>query len=85
MLTLAPPVLTSMTHLLLLSTMGLYSSPYSGQKIGAFLEEAGLPYKAHVINIMKNEQFQEDFLKISVRDWLLRTISVTQGIHFLVP
>lgn len=49
---------------------------YSGQKIGTFLEEAGLPYKAHVINILKGEQFHEDFLKISVR------YSITLGLSW---
>ena len=30
-----------------------------------FLEEAGLPYKVHPINIGKIEQFAPDFLKIA--------------------
>jgi hypothetical protein len=37
----------------------------NGQKIAIALEEMGLPYEAHTINIVKGEQFNPDFLKIS--------------------
>lgn len=37
----------------------------NGHKITIFLEEAGLPYNLIPINILKGEQFPEDFLKIS--------------------
>jgi GST-like protein len=37
----------------------------NGRKISIALEEMGLPYKAHSIDINKNEQFTPDFLKIS--------------------
>lgn len=37
----------------------------NGHKITIFLEEAGLPYKIHPVNISKNEQFHPDFLKIA--------------------
>ena len=37
----------------------------NGRKISVALEEMGLPYTAHPINITKNEQFSPDFLKIS--------------------
>ncbi len=37
----------------------------NGHKITFFLEEAGLPYKLHRVNISKNEQFAPDFLRIS--------------------
>lgn len=37
----------------------------NGHKITLFLEEAGIPYKMHPINIMKGEQFEASFLKIS--------------------
>jgi GST-like protein len=37
----------------------------NGRKVQIMLEEVGLPYKAHAINIGKNEQFAPDFLKIS--------------------
>lgn len=44
----------------------LYSLATSnGQKIGIALEEMGLDYDAHLINIGDNDQFDEDYLRIS--------------------
>src|ERR1700732_5538876 len=37
----------------------------NGRKISVALEEMGLPYTVHPINISKGEQFNPDFLKIS--------------------
>lgn len=37
----------------------------NGRKVSIMLEETGLPYEVHPINIGKNEQFAPDFLKIS--------------------
>ncbi len=37
----------------------------NGRKASIALEEMGLPYKAHAIDISKDEQFAPDFLKIS--------------------
>jgi GST-like protein len=37
----------------------------NGRKLSIALEEMGLPYTAHPVNIGKNEQFDPDFLKIS--------------------
>ena len=37
----------------------------NGRKISAALEEIGLAYNVHPVNISKGEQFQPDFLKIS--------------------
>ena len=37
----------------------------NGWKISIMLEECGLPYETHLINISKGEQFAPDFLKIS--------------------
>ncbi|PRP77597.1 hypothetical protein PROFUN_00458 [Planoprotostelium fungivorum] len=37
----------------------------NGQKVAIALEELGLEYDAHTINIMKNEQFAPEFLKVS--------------------
>ncbi|MBZ0147106.1 MAG: glutathione S-transferase N-terminal domain-containing protein [Pseudorhodoplanes sp.] len=37
----------------------------NGRKVSIALEELGLPYKAHPIDITKDEQFAPDFLKIS--------------------
>lgn len=37
----------------------------NGHKITIALEEMGLPYKYHAINIMKGEQFTPEFIKIN--------------------
>ncbi len=47
-------------------TIDLYTwNTPNGRKISIALEEMGLPYKVHPINISKDEQFALDFLKIS--------------------
>ncbi|RYG27391.1 MAG: glutathione S-transferase family protein, partial [Burkholderiales bacterium] len=44
----------------------IYSWPTpNGHKIHIMLEECGLPYRVHAINIGRGDQFQPDFLKIS--------------------
>ncbi len=44
----------------------VFSWPTSnGRKIHIMLEETGLPYKAHPVNINRGEQFRPEFLKIS--------------------
>ena len=37
----------------------------NGHKVSIMLEEAGLPYRVHPINIMEGEQFTEEFLAIN--------------------
>ncbi|WP_041536038.1 glutathione S-transferase N-terminal domain-containing protein [Parvibaculum lavamentivorans] len=37
----------------------------NGRKVSIMLEETGLPYEVHAVNIGKNEQFEPAFLKIS--------------------
>ena len=40
----------------------LYSFPTpNGHKVSIMLEECGLPYRAHKIDITKGEQFDPDF------------------------
>jgi len=47
-------------------TIDLYTwSTPNGRKISIALEEMGLAYRVHPVNIGKNEQFAADFLKIS--------------------
>jgi len=41
-----------------------WSTP-NGRKVSIMLEECGLAYRAHAVNITKDEQFKPDFLKIS--------------------
>ncbi len=44
----------------------LYTWPTpNGHKVHIMLEELGMPYNVHPININKGDQFQPDFLKIS--------------------
>lgn len=42
-----------------------YWTTPNGHKITIFLEETGLPYTLHPVNIGKGEQFEPDFLKIA--------------------
>ncbi|WP_339453993.1 glutathione binding-like protein [Pseudomonas sp. EA_5y_Pfl2_R50] len=42
-----------------------YWTTPNGHKVSLFLEEAGLPYNVHPINISQGEQFQPHFLKIA--------------------
>jgi len=37
----------------------------NGRKISIMLEEAGLPYRVHPVNIGKDDQFKPDYLKIN--------------------
>jgi len=41
-----------------------WSTP-NGRKVSIMLEEVGLPYRVHPINIGKDEQFAPDYLKIN--------------------
>ncbi|MYF48618.1 MAG: glutathione S-transferase, partial [Gammaproteobacteria bacterium] len=44
----------------------LYTWPTpNGRKVSIALEEFGLDYHVHPVNILKNEQFDPEFLKIS--------------------
>lgn len=44
----------------------LYSFPTpNGIKVSAMLEEIGLPYEPHLVNIMKNETWTPDFLALN--------------------
>ncbi len=41
-----------------------WSTP-NGRKVSVMLEECGLPYRVHKVNIGKGEQFSEEFVEIS--------------------
>jgi GST-like protein len=41
-----------------------YNTP-NGRKISVALEEMGLPYKVHIVDITKDQQFDPQFLRIS--------------------
>ncbi|MGC6373647.1 glutathione binding-like protein [Pseudomonas sp. K2I15] len=42
-----------------------YWTTPNGHKVSLFLEEAGIPYEVHPINIGQGDQFKPDFLKIA--------------------
>ena len=49
----------------------------NGHKITIFLEEAGLPYALHRININKGDQFKPDFLKIAPNNRIPAIVDTT--------
>ena len=49
-----------------MNSIELYSlATPNGQKIGIALEEMALPYRAHVVNIQKGDQFKPEFVAIN--------------------
>lgn len=49
-----------------MAPLQLYSlATPNGQKVSIALEEMGLPYEAHRVNILKGEQFSPEFVKIN--------------------
>ena len=55
----------------------------NGQKISIMLEEVGLPYRVHPINIMKDEQFDPAFLKVSPNNKIPAIIDTDNDLHLL--
>ncbi len=55
----------------------------NGRKASILLEELGLPYTAHPIDITKDEQFQPDFLKISPNNRIPAIVDRDTGIHLM--
>ncbi len=48
------------------TVLQLYTLPTpNGQKVSIMLEEIGLPYEAHGVNILAGEQFDEGFVEVS--------------------
>lgn len=52
----------------------------NGHKITIFLEEAGLEYKIHPVDISKGEQFQPEFLKISPNNKIPAIVDQDNGL-----
>ena len=49
-----------------MTPIDLYSfATPNGQKVGIALEEMELPYRAHVVNITKDDQFKPEFVRIN--------------------
>ncbi len=56
-----------------------WSTP-NGYKVAIALEEMGLEYKVHPINIMKDEQFEPDFLEIAPNNKIPAIVDNDTGI-----
>lgn len=59
-----------------------WSTP-NGRKVSIMLEEIGLEYTTHTINISKNEQFAEDFLKIAPNNRIPAIVDHETGISLM--
>lgn len=55
----------------------------NGRKVSIMLEELGVPYEAHAINITKNEQFAPDFLKIAPNNRIPAIVDRDTGFHLM--
>ena len=59
-----------------------WSTP-NGRKISIMLEEIGIKYKVIPINIMKEEQFKESFLKINPNNKIPAIIDKVKNITLM--
>jgi GST-like protein len=55
----------------------------NGRKVSVALEELGLPYEVHAIDIGKNEQFSPEFLKISPNNRIPAIVDRDNGISLM--
>jgi GSH-dependent disulfide-bond oxidoreductase len=55
----------------------------NGRKVSILLEELGLPYTAHAIDITKDEQFAPDFLKISPNNKIPAIVDRENGLSLM--
>ena len=55
----------------------------NGRKVSIALEELGLPYTSHAIDISKDEQFQPDFLKIAPNNRIPAIIDRDNGMSLM--
>jgi GST-like protein len=55
----------------------------NGRKISIALEEMGLAYNAHSVNIGKNEQFEPAFLKISPNNKIPAIVDQASGVSLM--
>jgi GST-like protein len=59
-----------------------WSTP-NGQKVSIMLEEVGLPYRVHPVNIEKGEQFHPDFLAVSPNNRIPAIIDSDNGLTLM--
>ena len=55
----------------------------NGRKISIALEEMGLPYTAHAVDISKDEQFKPEFLKISPNNRIPAIVDRDNGLSLM--
>jgi GSH-dependent disulfide-bond oxidoreductase len=55
----------------------------NGRKASIMLEEIGLPYTAHAVDISKDEQFKPEFLKISPNNRIPAIVDSDNGYHLM--
>jgi GST-like protein len=59
-----------------------WSTP-NGQKVSIMLEEVGLPYRVHPVNIEKGEQFHPDFLAVALNNRIPAIIDSDNGLTLM--
>ena len=59
-----------------------WSTP-NGRKVSIFLEEAGLAYEVHPVNIMKDEQFAPEFLEFSPNNKIPAIVDRDTGMRMM--
>ena len=59
-----------------------WSTP-NGQKASIMLEEVGLPYRVHPIDIGKDHQFHPDFLAIAPNNKIPAIIDTDTGLRLM--
>jgi GST-like protein len=55
----------------------------NGLKVSIMLEEVGLPYRVHPIDLGKDEQFQASFLNISPNNKIPAIVDTDNGLHLM--
>jgi GST-like protein len=55
----------------------------NGRKVSIALEELGLPYTVHAIDISKDEQFRPDFLKIAPNNRIPAIVDSDRGLSLM--
>ena len=55
----------------------------NGRKVSILLEELGVPYTAHAIDITKDEQFAPDFLKIAPNNRIPAIVDHDTGVQMM--
>ena len=55
----------------------------NGWKVSIMLEEVGLPYRVHPVDITKGEQFAPSFLAISPNNKIPAIVDTDNGVHLM--